>query len=140
MIHFFQEDIPFTVPRALKVKRWIAEVLRLANANPGEINFIFCSDLYLHSLNMQYLNHDTYTDIITFEHSEEGEIAGDIFISIDRVNENALLHSIPIEDELHRVMIHGILHLLGFSDKTPKEKALMREKEDACLSLRSELT
>lgn len=89
---------------------------------------------------MQYLNHDTYTDIITFEHSEEGEIAGDIFISIDRVNENALLHSIPIEDELHRVMIHGILHLLGFSDKTPKEKALMREKEDACLSLRSELT
>ena len=103
----------------------------------GDINYIFCSDNYLHQINFQYLDHDTFTDIITFDQSDKDQIEGDIFISIDRVHENANERNISFVNELHRVMIHGILHLLGYNDKTPKEKQLMREKEDECLSLRN---
>ena len=102
----------------------------------GELNFIFCNDQYLLEINQQYLNHNTYTDIITFNHSDDkGTIEGDIFISLDRVAENSSTLDIPFELELHRVMIHGVLHLVGYSDKTTPQKNEMRKKEDESLSL-----
>jgi probable rRNA maturation factor len=103
----------------------------------NEINYIFCSDSYLLSLNKGFLKHNTLTDIITFDNSEgTGSMEGEIYISIERVKENATKYDVSFEDELNRVMIHGILHLLGYKDKKPSEKALMRKKEEAYLSLR----
>lgn len=100
-----------------------------------QANFIFCSDAYLIQINREYLSHDTLTDIITFDNSDSpGLIETDIFISVERVKENASLLNIRHEKELHRVMIHGILHLLGFKDKTPQEKEIMRDKENEALS------
>jgi rRNA maturation RNase YbeY len=102
----------------------------------GFVNFVFCSDEYLRQINLQYLNHASYTDIITFDNSESKQIVeGDIFISVDRVKENASKFSRPFQEELHRVIIHGILHLVGYSDKGPIRKVRMTKKEDACLSL-----
>lgn len=114
-------------------------MIKKEGVKAGEINYIFCSDEYLHSLNQTYLDHNTLTDIITFDQSEANDIAGDIYISIDRVKDNARHRTIPFSEELHRVMIHGILHLTGLNDKTTKEKQFMREKEDLCLSLRKNL-
>lgn len=108
----------------------------LEKGHIGSINFIFCSDEYLFQLNQKYLKHDTYTDIITFDSSvEETEISGDIFISLERVKENSKQFSGSFVKELHRVMIHGILHLLGYKDKSPKDKEAMSGKEDYYLSL-----
>jgi len=102
----------------------------------GDLNFVFCSDDYLLRMNQEYLNHKTLTDIITFDNSEEeGTIGGDIFISVDRVRENSVVFQSGLESELHRVMIHGVLHLSGYSDKSTHDKASMRGKEDAYLSL-----
>jgi probable rRNA maturation factor len=110
----------------------------MEGATIQEINYIFCSDSYLLSLNQGFLKHNTFTDIITFDNSEDpSSLEGEIYISIERVKENAKKYNVPIEDELSRVMIHGVLHLLGFKDKKPTEKALMRKKEEACLSLRN---
>lgn len=108
----------------------------MEGGQPGELNYIFCSDDYLLAINNQFLNHDTYTDIITFGLGETGDIEGEIYISVPRVRENARTAGLAFHDELDRVIIHGVLHLLGYSDKTPRRKALMRKKEDACLSLR----
>jgi len=102
-----------------------------------EINYIFCSDEHLLSLNQKFLNHNTLTDIITFNNStQKGVLEADIYISVPRVQENAQKFKVKFQDEMNRVMIHGILHLLGFKDKKTSEKALMRKKEEACLSLR----
>jgi len=101
------------------------------------LNYIFCSDTYLHKINLEYLKHDTLTDIITFDYSEKKQISGDIFISIDRIKENALKFNQSTDIELNRVLIHGVLHLLGYKDKTPKEKETMRAKEDFYLTLLS---
>ena len=139
MIRFFAEDISFTPSGQRALKSWIKGSLLTHEKELGEINFIFCSDSYLHQLNLEYLNHDTLTDIITFDQSDNEEIAGDIYISVDRVRDNARQGSVNFTDELHRVMIHGILHLIGYGDKTPKEKQLMRKKEDVFLSLRNNL-
>lgn len=137
-IDFFEEDIEFTLKNPRKTKRWIAEVISQEEKKLHHLNYIFCSDAYLLRLNEQYLKHRTLTDIITFDHGGSNEIVeGDIFISIERVKANALDLGIPIEWELHRVIIHGVLHLMGHRDKTPSEKATMRKKEDACLSLRN---
>ena len=112
-------------------------VLAKEEQHAKTINYIFCSDDYLLKINKEYLNHDTLTDIITFDNSEEeGKIEADIFISIDRIKENALSLKKDFDQELHRVIIHGLLHLLGYNDKTDDDKAEMRKKEDACLSLR----
>lgn len=100
------------------------------------VNYIFCSDDYLREINIQYLKHKTYTDIVTFNYGTTDQIEGDIFISVDRVKENAQKFNTELETELHRVIIHGVLHLIGYSDKSKTEKALMREKEDTYLSLR----
>ena len=135
-IFFFAEDIDFQVPQKQKLKKWILNVARMENIAIGEINYIFCSDTYLLEMNQKYLQHDYYTDIITFDHSDQpNQLVGDIFISVDRVSENANSLQVPFSQELHRVMIHGVLHLMGYHDKDSTEKELMRQKEDTCLSL-----
>jgi probable rRNA maturation factor len=137
-IRFFCEDIPFKLPHPRKTSSWIKNTIIAERGNLISLNYIFCSDDFLRNINIQYLNHHTYTDIVTFSHSEAaGEIEGDIFISIDRVKENAEKFNTDFDTELHRVIIHGVLHLLGYGDKKPKEKTVMRAKEDAYLSLRN---
>ncbi len=136
-IRFFSEGIPFKIDSPRKNVSWIKEVARREKKTIKEINYIFCSDGYLLQLNQGFLNHKTLTDIITFDNSEgKNGLEGEIYISIERVQENALKFNTEFEDELHRVMIHGVLHLIGYKDKKPSEKALMRKKEEACLSLR----
>ncbi len=136
-VEFFYEDIDFKVPKPTKTRKWVRLVIEREEKSLSHLNYIFCSDEYLHSLNQQYLNHDTLTDIITFDQSETpDQIEGDIFISVDRVRQNANDLGIPFAHELDRVIVHGILHLLGYRDKSAAEKEVMREKEDAYLSLR----
>lgn len=135
-IHFFSEEIPFTLSNPKKHSSWLINIIESHHKKVANLNYIFCSDEYLLQINKAHLNHDFYTDIITFDSSESrDEIEGDIFISIDRVEENASKLQVTFDNELARVMAHGILHLLGFDDKTPGEKKIMREKEEACLSL-----
>lgn len=137
-INFFTEDISFNLKQKGLVRTWIRNTIIAENHRLRLLNFIFCSDAYLLSINQQYLNHDTYTDIITFDNSDiKQEIVGDIFISLDRIRENAKELNINEIDELHRVMIHGTLHLLGYPDKGKSAKALMTEKEDLYLSKRA---
>lgn len=136
-IRFFTEEIEFSLPHPRKTSRWVKLVADAENASVGALNFIFCNDAYLHDINVRFLKHDTYTDIITFDSSTApGDIAGDVFISVDRVRENAAKFNVPFDEELHRVIVHGVLHLLGYSDKTVPQRAAMRKKEDAYLSLR----
>ena len=136
-IHFFEEDITYKLKKKTLVKQWITETILAEGFRLKELNYIFCSDAYLLQINQQYLNHDTYTDIITFDNSEtEKVITGDIFISIERIRENAAKYNITEADELHRVIIHGALHLLGYKDKTAVTKQKMTEKEDFYLSRR----
>lgn len=135
-ISFNNEEVKFTLKKRMLLKRWIKKMVEKKKRETGEIAFVFCSDDYLLKINKQYLNHDTYTDIITFDYSK-GEptmpVSGDIFISIDRVKENAITFSKSFEEELHRVIIHGTLHLLGYADKTKAAKAEMTKQEDLCL-------
>lgn len=136
-IHFFTEDLEFDLTHPNKIRGWIQQVIEDDHQNIGEINYIFCSDEYLLQINQDFLDHDYYTDIITFDNREEDdeEILADIFISIDRVQDNASKLAQDFSTELHRVMIHGIHHLLGQGDKTEAEKSQMREREEASLSL-----
>ena len=136
-ILFFLEDVEYTITNRESRINWISSAIASEGENPGDINVILCSDEYLLKMNQEYLDHNYYTDIITFDNSvNQNEISGDLFISIDRVRDNAAQIDIPEKDELDRVIIHGILHLLGFNDKTEAEISLMREKEEAYLSLR----
>jgi probable rRNA maturation factor len=133
-IHFFTEDIRFTLKHKTIIKNWLKETIKAEGYLLQELNFIFCSDEYLLGINQQYLDHDTYTDVITFDNSEVLKtIVGDIFISIDRIRENAAEFSRDFMDELCRVMVHGTLHLLGYKDKTKADKAGMTGKEDQYL-------
>ena len=134
-ISFQTEAIEFELSAPGAISEWIKTVIEREGCNLTQVCYIFCSDEYLYNLNQEYLNHDTYTDIITFPYSEPPLVEGDIFISIDRVKENASQFGAPFEQELHRVMIHGVLHLCGYSDKSPDEEALMRKKEDEALQL-----
>jgi probable rRNA maturation factor len=135
-VHFFEEDITFTLEHSPQIIKWLNDIATSEDRTLVELNYIFCSDEYLYQMNVDYLEHDNYTDIITFDNSEEEkEIEGDIFISIDRVRENSKSLATRFQEELLRVMAHGILHLLGYNDKTEEEKTLMRKKEEACLSL-----
>lgn len=135
-INFFTEKIRFKLSNERKTSNWIKSIVKKEGYSISEINFIFCSDEHLSEINHQYLNHKTLTDIITFDYSIEKNLQADIFISIPRVKENATKFKVEFETELHRVIIHGVLHLMGFTDKTKSQKSIMREKEDACLSLR----
>ncbi|ERJ57772.1 rRNA maturation RNase YbeY [Sphingobacterium paucimobilis] len=138
-ISFFSEDIDYTLKEKAKVREWInAAVLGEGFKRVGELNFIFCSDEYLLDINKEYLNHDTYTDIVTFDSSEDEDvIAGDIFISIDRIRENAAKFNVSERDELHRVIIHGVMHLCGYLDKKKEEKEGMTAKENEYLLKRA---
>jgi rRNA maturation RNase YbeY len=136
-ISFFSEGVTFKLPHPRKSANWIKETIKKEKRKLESLNFIFCSDDYLREINIQYLNHKTYTDIITFDQSEEAKtIQGDIFISIHRVKENASKFEVEFDEEIHRVIIHGVLHLIGYGDKDLSAKTLMRKKEDAYLSLR----
>ncbi|MBX2964936.1 MAG: rRNA maturation RNase YbeY [Cyclobacteriaceae bacterium] len=135
-VQFFSEKVVFKLPSQRKTANWLKKVIESEGCLQGEINFIFCSDSYLLKINKEYLNHNTLTDIITFDYSEGELIQGDIFISIHRVKENAKIFDVSVDSELHRVMVHGVLHLLGYKDKSASQKATMRRKEDAYLSLR----
>jgi probable rRNA maturation factor len=136
-VHFFSEDLDYTLKEKAKIRNWIKQTIVSEGRKLGELNFIFCSDSYLLQINQQYLNHDTFTDIVTFDNSDTpGVIYGDIFISLERIRENALKFKVGERDELHRIIIHGTLHLLGYTDKKKEDKALMTAKEDEYLSLR----
>jgi probable rRNA maturation factor len=156
-ISFFSQDIRFTLKNKTKLRLWLHSVTKKESRSTAgqiaELNYIFCSDEYLLALNKKHLNHTTLTDIITFDNSVHGPrsivhnqaatnpkpwtvdsglstLSGDIFISIERVKENAQTYTVPFEHELHRVMVHGLLHLLGYKDKKPADKAQMTGKED----------
>ena len=134
-IQFFVEQNQFKLPNPRKISSWIKLVIKKEKYTLGSITYIFCSDEYLRELNIQYLKHKTYTDIITFNYGLKKVIDGEIYISIDRIKENAEKFGIEFNTELRRVIIHGVLHLIGYNDKSKTEKALMRKKEDTCLSL-----
>ncbi len=134
-IRFFCEGIDFTIRNPRKTANWIKESAKKEKRLTSEINYIFCSNRYLLNLNQNFLSHTTLTDIITFDYSEGRLISGDIYISLEMVKENSSKYNSLFEEELRRVMIHGVLHLSGYEDKKTSEKALMRKKEEAYLSL-----
>ena len=126
----FNYELGFTLENETLFADWLSEVIISENKSEGEINYIFCDDDYLLEINQQYLDHDTLTDIISFDYSIGNELHGDIFISIDRVRENASDFNVSFEEELKRVMVHGVLHYCGYKDKTDEDEKIMRLKED----------
>jgi probable rRNA maturation factor len=138
-IHYFTEDITFRLIQPQITAAWIQEVIHQEGYELGYINFIFCSDAFLHTKNLQYLQHDTLTDILTFDYAESPKaIEGDIYISIERVQDNAATYQHQFEQELYTVMIHGVLHLLGYLDQSPTDTAIMRQKEALYVASRLE--
>lgn len=133
----FNYETDFNLDQEDNVSKWISKTINEENCKEGEINYIFCSDEYLHKINLDFLNHDTFTDIISFDYSVGKELHGDIYISVDRVMENAAEYNVTFEDEMARVMIHGILHYCGYKDKSESDEKLMRSKEDYYLARRS---
>ena len=133
----FHSECDFTLSKQEARSRWIINSIINENKRVGKLSFIFCTDEYLLEKNIQFLDHETYTDIITFDYCEGDIISGDIFVSVERVTENANTFGVDFEDELDRVLIHGLLHLAGYQDKSKEEVKTMREKEDFYLYLRS---
>ncbi len=138
-ISFVKNSIKTKLANKAELKKWLSSVIKKEGFRIGKIHFSFIGDEELLAINKQFLNHDTYTDIITFDYNERDIIHGEIFISIDRVIENANKNKVSFEKELHRVMVHGILHLCGYSDKTKKNKLEMTSKEDEMLILKRRL-
>ncbi len=135
MIRFYSEDIAKPKLKFNSLKNWIKEVISNYQHKCGEISIIFCSDSYLLEINKQYLNHNYFTDIVTFNYNNENLISGDIFISLETVMNNSHLYSQTFKDELLRVIIHGILHLIGFDDKSEEEANLIHKKEDEAIEM-----
>ena len=136
-IRFFSEGINFHLSGPRNTITWIKHVIKKEGRKLHSLNYVFCSDEYLIKLNDQYLKHKSLTDILTFDYSTDPRsIHGEVYISIQRVRENATRFQESFDDELHRVIIHGVLHLTGYNDKSATDKAIMREKEEAYLSLR----
>ena len=136
MVNIFREDIDFRIEGKRKLEPWIKKIIKKEGRVPGNLNFILCNDSYLRSINKKYLNHDYNTDVITFDNSMDFvTVTGDIFISIERVRVNAKTYNATVQNELRRVMAHGVLHLLGYRDKSPRQKKEMTKMEDWCLSL-----
>lgn len=131
----FHTEIEFKLKNQDRYSSWIEISILTMKKEVGKLNYIFCDDAYLLKINQDYLNHDTYTDIISFDYSEENKLSGDIFISVERVKENAKSFQVDFNEELRRVLIHGILHFNGLKDKTIAEKEKMREQEDAFIAL-----
>ena len=134
-IDFLSEGISFKPKNQHKLSSWIKGIIASEGRGLSSLVYIFCRDSYLLTMNQDYLKHKTLTDIITFDYSEGGDVDGEIYISIDRVRENAAKFEKTFEEELYRVMIHGVLHIFGFKDKSLSQKSIMRKKEEACLSL-----
>lgn len=135
-INFHYEDIDFSIKESNLFHEWLTQIISVNKVELEVINYIFCSDDYLLNINRTYLNHDYYTDIISFPYREAPEpIQGDVFISIDRVRENANINQVNFENELLRVMAHGLLHFIGYTDKSEEEQAIMRKKEDEMMAL-----
>ena len=136
MATFFHiESIQFSFNKRREFKKWISQVIIKHQKKAGSINIIFTSNEYLKTINQDYLNHNYFTDVITFNYNEEMLVSGDIFVSIEQVEINCQEYSTSFEEELARVVIHGLLHLLGFNDSTQEEKAIMREEEEKALKL-----
>lgn len=134
-IRFFSENISFTIKQKALIRIWVLETVIAENKKLKDLNVIFCSDDILFEINRKYMKHNTLTDIITFNFGEEADdILGEIYISIERVEENAKKYKKQFENELHRVIIHGVLHLIGYKDKKSQEKKEMKEKEDYYLT------
>jgi rRNA maturation RNase YbeY len=133
----FNFETEYPLQRQNELGKWITDLILKEGLKEGDINYIFCNDDYLLEKNVKYLNHNELTDIITFDYSIGKLLSGDIFISIERVKDNAISYNAEVKDELHRVMVHGVLHLCGYKDKSKEEKSLMRDKEDYYLSLRT---
>ena len=136
MISYFYEDTKFVFKGRQRNNRWLRLVAESEIRRMGDLSIVFCSDNYILDMNIKYLQHDYFTDIITFDYCEGEKISGDLFISVDSVRENALLYGATFEEELNRVMVHGVLHLIGYDDHIKAEQKTMREKENYYLSLR----
>ena len=136
MVRYFCEDVKFSFKEKKVNNRWLKLVAGSEVRRLGNISIIFCSDRYILDVNMRYLQHDYFTDIITFDYCEGNVLSGDLFISVDSVRENALHYGATFEEELRRVIVHGLLHLIGYDDRTPAQRQQMRAKEDYYLSLR----
>ncbi|MCR5696940.1 MAG: rRNA maturation RNase YbeY [Marinilabiliaceae bacterium] len=135
MINFYEEDIKSHLRNRRVIKQWIKDIISSYNYTTGNISYIFCSDDYLLNINRQYLSHDYYTDVITFDYDENNIVSGDIFISVDTVKSNSEQYSVSYNCELYRVIIHGVLHLCGLKDKTPADAKIMREAEEKSLQI-----
>ena len=136
MVSYFKEDTSFNFKEKRLTNRWLRLVAESEIRRLGDISIIFCSDNYILDVNMKYLQHDYFTDIITFDYCEGNTVSGDLFISVDSVRENAAYYKTEFKDELNRVIVHGVLHLIGYDDHTEAEKKEMRAKENYYLSLR----
>ena len=136
MVSYFTEDIKFSFKEKRLTSRWLKLVAESEIRRLGDISIIFCSDNYILDVNIKYLQHDYYTDIITFDYCEGNTLSGDLFISIDSVRENAAFYGTEFADELNRVIVHGLLHLIGYDDHTEEDIKTMRAKENYYLSLR----
>ena len=134
MINFNYES-EFTLDNEEAIATWLSSVIVSENKSEGEINYIFCDDEYLHQINVEYLNHDTLTDIISFDYTMGNEISGDVFVSVERVLDNSKDYNTSFEDELKRVLVHGVLHYCGYKDKSKEDEALMRSKEDEKIAM-----
>jgi probable rRNA maturation factor len=132
-ISFLNYECTLHIKNKTALKKWLAAVAKDEKRAIDELTYVFTTDDYLFNLNKKYLHHNTLTDIITFDYSKDGRLAGEVFISVDRVKENAKQFKFSFDDELHRVMVHGVLHLAGYTDKTPKKKLEMTRKENAAL-------
>jgi probable rRNA maturation factor len=131
----FNYETEFTLDNEGAISNWISNVIKSENKKEGEINYIFCDDEYLLQINQEHLQHDYYTDIISFDYTVGNEINGDMFISIERVKDNAIDFNVAFEEELKRVLVHGILHYAGYKDKSEADELLMRSKEDEKLAM-----
>ena len=131
---YYHSECNFQLKDKQSITKWLKDAISTENKELGEINYIFCDDQYLLKKNQKYLQHDAFTDIITFDYREENRLSADIFISIERVKENAITFAVPFETELRRVIIHGVLHLMGYKDKSDEEAETMRSKENYYLS------
>ena len=136
MIEFYSET-DFNIEDTKALSHWISEIILHENHELGDLTYVFCDDAYLHKLNVQFLNHDTLTDIISFDNSLGKQIHGEIYISVERVKENAGTYQVAFLEELHRVIIHGVLHFCGYKDKTKKQQETMSRKENEALDLRT---
>ena len=131
----FNYETDFELDNETAFADWLSQVIISENKKEGEINYIFCDDEYLHKINLEYLNHDTLTDIISFDYSVGNELHGDIFVSVERVQDNALDFEVSFEEELKRVLVHGVLHYCGYKDKSESDELLMRSKEEEKIAL-----